>query len=60
MWQDLKFASRQLLRHPVSNLIIIATIALLLGAVSTIYSTIRFQAKRQLPFPDAHQMVVSV
>ena len=57
MWQDLKFASRQLLRHPVSNLIIIATIALLLGAVSTIYSTIRFQAKRQLPFPDAHQLV---
>ena len=57
MWQDFKFASRQLLRHPVSNLIIIATIALLLGAVSTIYSTIRSQAKRQLPFPDAHQLV---
>lgn len=57
MWQDFKFASRQLFRHPVSNLIIIVTIALLLGALSTVYGSIRFQAKRQMPFPEAHQLV---
>ena len=57
MWQDLKFAFRQLLKHPISNLIIIATIALLLGAVSTIFASIRSQAKARNPFPEPDQLV---
>ena len=57
MWKDFKFANRQLLRHPVSNLVIVVTIALLLGAVSTIYASIRAQAQKMMPFPEAHQLV---
>ncbi len=57
MWHDLKFAGRQLLRHPVSNLIIVLTVALLLGAVSTLYASYLATARERNPFPQPKELV---
>jgi predicted permease len=54
---DLKFAFRQLRQHPLTNGVIILTIALLIGAVSVIYASLRNEQARFVPFPEPDQMM---
>lgn len=54
---DLRQAFRQLQRHPFTNAVIVLTIALLIGAVSVIYASIRNEQARFTPFPDADRIL---
>lgn len=54
---DFRYAFRQLRKHPFTNAVIVMTIALLIGAVSVIYASLRNEEARYVPFPDPDQMV---
>ncbi len=54
---DLRQAFRQLRKHPFTNAVIILTIALLIGAVSVIYASLRDKQARYTPFPEPDRMV---
>lgn len=54
---EFRQAVRQLRKHPFSNAVIVLTIALLVGAVSVIYASLRDQRARYTPFPEADRIV---
>src|SRR5437879_11038694 len=54
---DLKFAFRQLLKHPLTNSVIVLTVALLIGTVSVIYASLRNDQLKLTPFPERERMV---
>ena len=55
--RDLRYATRLFRKHPLSNSVIMMTIALLIGAVSVIYASLREQRARLLPFPEPERLV---
>ena len=57
LFQDLRFAVRMLLRSPGFSLIVIATIALGVGATTAIYSVIDATLLHPLPYPHPSEMV---
>ena len=57
LFQDLRFAVRMLLRFPGFSLIVIATIALGVGATTAIYSVIDATLLHPLPYPHPSEMV---
>ncbi len=58
MIQDLKYAARGLRRAPGFSAVIIVTLALAIGATTTIYSVVNGVLLRPLPFPDQDRLVM--
>jgi len=59
MWlEDLKFALRALLKNPGSSLVVIAILALGIGANTAIFSVVDAVLLKPLPYPDATELVV--
>src|SRR6202453_707559 len=57
LFQDLRFAVRMLLRSPGFSLIVIATMALGVGATAAIYSVIDATLLHPLPYPRPSEIV---
>ena len=55
--QDLRFSARMLRKHPLSNIVIVLTIALLIAAISVIYGTFLGEVMRRVPFPEPDRFV---
>ena len=55
--RDIRYAVRGLRRSPAFTLAAIATLALSIGATSSIFSLVNAALLRQLPYPDADRVV---
>ncbi len=58
MFHDLKYAVRSLLRVPAYSAVIVITLALAIGATTTIYSVVNGVLLRPLPFADQGRLVM--
>ncbi len=58
MFHDLKYAVRSLLRVPGYSAVIVGTLALAIGATTTIYSVVNGVLLRPLPFADQDRLVM--
>jgi putative ABC transport system permease protein len=56
--QDLRLAKRSLASHPGFTAVVVATLALGIGATTAIFSIANAVLLRSLPFPDASRLVV--
>ena len=56
--QDLKFAVRSLLKRPSFPILVVATLALGIGAATAIFSIVDAILLRPLPFPAPERLVV--
>ena len=57
LWNETRFALRQLRKTPGSSLVIIATLALCIGANTAIFSLINAVILRTLPVSHPEQLV---
>ena len=57
IWRDLRFSFRSLRRSKAFSLTVILTLALCIGANSTIFTVLYGLVIKPLPFPDAGQVV---
>jgi predicted permease len=57
LWQDLRYGARTLLKQPGFTLIAVLTLALGIGAATTIFSAVWNILMNPFPYPDAHRMV---
>ena len=58
LWQDLRYGARTLLKRPGFTLIAVLTLALGIGATTTIFSAIWNILLNPFPYTDADRMVV--
>lgn len=55
--QDIRYAARSFARTPGFSLIVIAIVALGVGATTTIFSVVDCVLLRDLPYPDPEELV---
>ncbi len=58
MFKELRFASRQLVKHPTFTIVAVFTLALGIGANTAIFSIVNAVLLRPLPYPDADRIMV--
>ena len=57
LWQDVRYGARLLRKQPTFAATAILTMAVGIGATTTIFSVVEAELWRPLPFPDAHRLV---
>jgi len=58
LWRDLRYACRGLARNPVFALVVIATLALGIGASTAMFSVLNAVMLRPLPYADADRLTL--
>jgi putative ABC transport system permease protein len=58
IWQDVRYGARLLVKQPTFTLVAIVTLALGIGANTTIFSVINALLLKPLPFPEAERLVL--
>ncbi len=57
MWNDVRLAIRSLFRRPTSNLLPILSLAIGIGAATSVFSIVQAVLLRPLPYPDPDRLV---
>lgn len=57
LWQDVRFGARLLRKQPAFAATAILTLAVGIGATTTVFSVVEAEIWKPLPFPDSHRLV---